>query len=201
MPPSNAPFPKASVQVVFSANFVALVVASLSNWQLSDLITLYWLELVALAPLTLVQMARARATGAFAKSRAYLIVLFGAHYGTFCVVYRALTVYLFGGSAAADWFWLMVWAPLAALIVAHVLSLRRDYLPNEAASTSPFDAMWIPYLRELPVHVPLLLAVVAVYGGSGARNEVLLFGAGKTIADVIAHAVYHTRIAPRRAGN
>jgi hypothetical protein len=198
MPPSQNVFPRASIQVVFSANFVAIVVAALSGWRLSDLVTLYWLELVALGGVTLIQMRFARAAGTFAKSRGYLVVLFVAHYGTFCVIYRAAIVYLFGGAASAEWYWLIVWAPLAALVIAHLLSFRRDYLPNEAAATSPFDAMWIPYLRELPVHVPLLIAILAAYGGSGTRNEVLLFGAGKTIVDFIAHAVYHTRVAPRR---
>lgn len=198
MASSQTDFPRASAQVLFSANFVAIVVAVLFQWRLSDLFTLYWLELVALAILTIVQMQTARAEGAFAKSPGYLIVLFLAHYGTFCVMYRATIAYFFKDSIAQEWFWAVVWVPLAALIVAHVVSFSRDYLPREAAATAPFHAMWIPYLRELPVHVPLLVAVAVVQGGSGARNEVLVFGASKMMADVIAHAVYHSRIATRR---
>jgi len=181
---------------VFSANFVALVVAAVSGWRLNDLITLYWLELVALAGITIYQVRRATRAGTFGKSLGYITILFVTHYGTFCVLYRAIMIRIFGADAvAANWYWLIVWLPLTALVTAHWLSLRRDYLPHQAAALSPYDAMWIPYLRELPVHIPLLIAIAVFHPDTSARFVVLFFGTVKLLLDVGAHVLYHTRIA------
>ena len=190
------PIPSVSAQVVFSANFVAVVTAAVFRWRLSDLLMLYWLELIALGAVAIFQMRHARAAGTFQKSRGYVLIQFLAHYGTFCVVYRAVLMSLFGASTPpADWFWALVWLPLAALVIAHGLSFRRDFLPNEARNVSPFDAMWIPYLRELPVHVPLLAAIALIQPDPAARTVVLGAAGAKTALDVAAHLYYHTRLA------
>lgn len=188
--------PSVSAQIVFSANFVAVVTAALFGWRLSDLFTLYWLELIALGAVAIIQMRHARATGTFQKSRGYILILFLAHYGTFCVVYRAVLMSMFGANTPpAEWFWALVWLPFTALVAAHGFSFRRDFLPNEAIHVSPFDAMWIPYLRELPVHVPLLAAIALIQPNPAARNAVLGVACAKTALDVAAHLYYHTRLA------
>jgi hypothetical protein len=184
--------------VLFVANIAAIVVALVFSWRLNDLVTLYWLELIAVGFITLLQMRAAIGAGTFAKSPGYLIVLFVAHYGTFCVLYRTATDVIFDRAESAPWFWAAIWPALAIIISAHIVSLRRDYLDDEAVATSRFDAMWIPYFRELPVFIPLLIALALVDGGSVARSETVLFGLGKTTIDAIAHVVYHTRIAKRR---
>jgi hypothetical protein len=192
--------PVASMRASFAANAVAIVAAMLFRWRLHDLVTLYWLEIVFLAGLTVVQMWRSTGIGAFAKSRGYLTILFVTHYGTFCVVYRAFIVQWFDAAAAADWYWLVVWVPFIALAAAHIVSFRRDYLVNEAAVVSPFDVMWIPYLRELPVHLPIIVGLVIAGSNSVGLAPVVVFGVAKTLLDAGAHAFYHARLVPRRAG-
>jgi hypothetical protein len=192
-----ANFPTVSLPCVVFANAACAVMAWALNWELNGLLTLYWLELIAIGFITLRQMRRASRAGTLAKSRGYLAIFFIAHYSTFCVIYRAALVYLLSGQLVnAPAYWIVVWLPLAALIGAHVVSYRRDYLPREAAGRSPFDAMWIPYLRELPLQVPMLVALTFVPDGHRAGTAVLLFGAGKTMADAVAHVLYHSRIVP-----
>lgn len=184
-----------STPALIAANSVAVVTAAVAGWTLGDLFRLYLIELVAVGAIALAQMRRAAKPGALAKSRGYQAIFFVAHYGSFCVFYLALLPWLVADfGAVAEYYWLIVWIPAAALAAAHVVSYQHDYLAREAVRISPLQAMFLPYARELPVHLLVILAAAILSGSVPAHQAAIGFALGKTLLDVITHISLHRRL-------
>jgi hypothetical protein len=77
---------------------------------------------------------------------------------------------------------------------AHVVSYRNDYVPREATRVSAVQAMVLPYARELPVHIPLILAAALLSGTLSAHAAAIGFALAKTLADVGTHIALHRRL-------
>lgn len=184
-----------STPALIAANAVAVLTAAIGGWTLGDLFRLYLIELVVVGLVTLLQIRTASKPGAFAKSRGYLLIFFIAHYGSFCVFYLALLPQIVADfGAVAPNFWIVVAVPAAALAAAHAVSYVADYLPREASRISGVQAMVLPYARELPVHVPLILAAAFLSGVLPGHSAAIGFAVGKTAADVFAHITLHRRL-------
>lgn len=184
-----------STPALIAANAVAIVVATVGGWSLGDLFRLYLIELVAVGVITLGQIRTASKPGAFAKSPGYLLIFFVAHYGSFCVFYLALLPRIVAdfGAVAVN-FWIVVIVPAVAFAVAHAVSFVSDYLPREASRISSLQAMVLPYARELPVHLPLILAAAFLSGVIPAHQAAIGFAVAKTAIDVFAHITLHRRL-------
>ncbi len=169
---------------ILLANLIALATAGAAGWGLGELFRLYWIELAAVGVVALFQIRFARRPGALGKSRGYQGIFFVAHYGTACVAYGAIMSSILGSRWTVEpIFWLVVWIPALALIVAHVVAFRVDFLRREAALVSSMQAMLLPYARVLPVQAPIILAAALLSADLPARSAAVLFALGKTVAD------------------
>lgn len=93
-----------------------------------------------------------------------------------------------------DWsgFWLL--ATLVGFFVSHGQS-HREHVASDLRHTRNIGTlMFIPYLRIIPMHLTIILGAVLGSGGG-----LLLFGALKTVADVVMHKVEHRMLQGSRA--
>ncbi len=189
----------APVAAILFANIAALSTAWIAGWGLGELFRLYWIELVAVGVVAFFQIRSARRPGALAKSRGYQGIFFVAHFGTFCVAYGALLSSILDERWEVEpLFWLVVMIPAAALAGAHVIVYRVDFLRREAAFVSSMEAMFLPYLRVLPVQTPLVVAAAILPANISGPSAAILFALGKTVADLATYVVRRRRIDPDR---
>lgn len=193
--------PKVSTAAIGLANLFPFVLVLAFGWRIPSLLFLYWCELVVVGIFSIAQMRRARVAGPFGKSIGYQIIFFVAHYGTFCVMYRALLVRLFwAGAAFPSTFWVVIWLALAGLAFAHYVSFQRDFLVAERGRITPFVAMWLPYFREVPVHAGLLTAAWLLGAVTNTLASAAAFVLVKFVVDSVVHLVYHHTVITREAG-
>lgn len=184
----------ASVWISAAASATTLVTAALAGWGLGDLFRLCWFELIVTGFIALGQIRTARRPGVMEKSRGYQGIFFVAHFSTVCVMYLWALPWVLGARwEASGYFWYTVWPPALALLGAHLVSFRSDFLGVEAAATSAFEAMFLPYAREAPVQLPLIAAALVVPGDLDSTAAVVVFILGKAAADFVSLRVRHKR--------
>ena len=72
---------------------------------------------------------------------------------------------------------------------------HREHVASDLRHTRNIGTlMFIPYLRIIPMHLTIILGAVLGSGGG-----LLLFGALKTVADVVMHKVEHRMLQGARS--
>lgn len=87
----------------------------------------------------------------------------------------------FGG---LDWIWVAFTG--VGFWLTHRRSFQEHVASDLAGRPNLGTLMFLPYARIIPMHLTIIFGVIL--GGSGA---ILLFGALKTVADVVMHKVEH----------
>lgn len=189
---------------LIAANILPLVGVFFWDWQVFDILIVFWLENVIIGFFNIVKMTTwiiyRRIYIAF-----FIVIFFILHYGTFTLGHGIGIFAFFGGVQPGDtlsfaflknrldlfsWDMLIV---LASLFASHTFSFFNHFLvKREIDRTNVLRLMGAPYGRVVMMHVTILI------GGSAAMilGEPLwalaLLVLLKIIADLRAHRKSHT---------
>jgi hypothetical protein len=188
------------------ANLAALVTALWFDWPPSALLWPYWLQSLVIGGFAVRRMLTAprictkgfssngKPVPATRAGRVQTAVFFTIHYGFFHLVYAAFI------SAGGGWPEGMdLWATLALVATfawGHANSYRGNRGVEDEVPLNLGAAMFLPYLRVIPMHLTILFGGV-VLGGAGTW-ALLLFTGLKTVSDVAMHYAEHLML--RRQG-
>jgi Family of unknown function (DUF6498) len=119
---------------------------------------------------------------------------FALHYGFFHFGYL---MFLIQQSQGWRWWDVLGWLALGVSFAwNHRLSFRQNVEADRQGTPNIGTLMFLPYARILPMHFTIILGGTLAGSAPGA---VLLFGALKTVADVLMHYVEHRVLQRSRA--
>ena len=157
--------------VLVLANLFPLAGVFLLDWQVIDILLLYWAENVVIGIVNVLRMAVRRTA-----KRLFLIPFFCVHYGMFCFGHLSAVIALFGDEEgiAANWqalfdlpFTELMRSPLlagvAAIFVSHLFSFFSNFIGRgEYRRTDIRALMQRPYGRIIALHVAIIIGAALV---------------------------------------
>lgn len=185
------------------ANAVALAIAAYTSMTLSEVMLVYWIQSVIIGAGNVIRIVSLhRYTKAIVGKnppvepmpifRFGYAAFFALHYGFFHLAYFSFIASKGGIGPLGPY----VGCGLAFL-ASHAFSLRRNLARDAAGCPSIGILAFMPYARILPMHLVIISGVAA--SGATGTSGVLVFGALKTAADMLMHAVEHHVMAKRSA--
>jgi hypothetical protein len=187
-----------SVWTLIGANLIALVIALLQGWSLSELMLIYWVQSVIIGISYVSRIASLdkfstenfrinnRAVEPTASTKRQTAIFFCVHYGFFHVGYL---IFIFAKAPASMIADLGLVVCSVAFAVNHLFSYRYHRDLDRQGTPNIGTLMFTPYLRIVPMHLTIVLG--ASIGGSAG---LLFFGVLKTAADAAMHVIEHRRI-------
>lgn len=178
------------------ANLVPLAGVFLLNWQVFDILMLYWAENVVIGVVNVLRMA---VSGK--GSKWFMIPFFAMHYGLFCFGHLTAVTSLFSDAMGAATAWqyffsepLAVawkstfWLGIAAIAVSHLFSFFANFIAGEEfRRTNVTELMRRPYGRIIVLHVAIILGAALIqWLGSPIMMLVVLIAA-KIALDLRLH--------------
>lgn len=188
-----------SYALIIAGNAVVLLGVLLWDWQILDILYIYWFENVLYGLFTVVRMA---AAGVFIKgigfvSLIFIVPFFIVHYGLFTFVHGVfLMAFSQSGNEAVvnfnlfdllsygfdtiDGFAWVVAGLCAALLVVFAKHVARDYHEK----TSPREAMASPYGRIIILHLTILLGAFITLSLGQNIGFMIIFVVLKILYDI-----------------
>lgn len=181
------------------ANLAALATALWFDWPPSALLWPYWLQSLVIGGFAVRRMLTAprictkgftsngKPVPATRAGRVQTAIFFTIHYGLFHLVYAGFIAGSGGWPVGMD-----LWATLALVATfawGHANSYRRNRGAEDTVPVNLGTAMFLPYLRVIPMHLTILFGGVAL--GGGGTWALLLFTGLKTVSDVAMHYAEH----------
>lgn len=188
-----------SVWSLVLANLFALGVAFWQGWGAAPLMFLYWGQSVVIGVSNVFRILalerfstenftmnnrRVEPTNA---TKIQVAGFFAVHYGFFHAGYFVFLAIADRGVMLFDpWFW----GCTAAFGLNHLWSYRYNRDLDRQGTPNIGTLMFTPYVRIVPMHLTIIL------GGAfaGGPLALLMFGALKTVADVVMHLVEHAQL-------
>jgi hypothetical protein len=179
-------------------NAAAIAVALVLDWPVATLIWPYWIQSVVIGYfsrrriLALGRFSTAgftmndRAVDATPATQRSVANFFALHYGFFHFGYLMFLVRQY--AQLGPWDWLGLGALSVSFAWNHRFSFEQNVAADRRGTPNIGTLMFLPYARILPMHLTIMLG--GQFGGEGAK-VVLIFGALKTVADVLMHHVEH----------
>jgi hypothetical protein len=187
-----------STRSLVVVNAATLVVALGLGWPVQALLWPYWIQSVVIGYYS---RRRILALGRFSTegftvndhpvsptpaTQRSVANFFALHYGFFHFGYL---MFLIQQSGEWRWWDVLGWLALGASFAwNHRLSFQQNVAADRQGSPNIGTLMFLPYARVVPMHFTILLGGTVAGGGPGA---VLVFGALKTLADVLMHHIEH----------
>jgi hypothetical protein len=208
------PAPKSdrvSIILIVASNALTLAIALVQRWPLVLMLWPFWIQSVVIGYYSVrrilslerfstdgftindVQPEPTRATQR--KTAAFFAMHFGLFHFVYLVFLGVFTLMVpadaspevLAAKAQEQQNLIYAWATGLIFVFTHGASFRRNRAADERGKPNIGTLMFLPYARVVPMHVMVILAL-PMNGGAGA---LLLFGAMKTVADVIMHVVEH----------
>jgi len=193
-----------SVWSLVAANVLALGAAIYQDWSMTSLMLLYWGQSVVIGVANVFRMLALdrfstenftmnnRPVDPTPATKRQVAAFFSLHYGFFHAGYLVfLLADLRGGQPFPAWFWVCT----AGFAANHLWSYRYNRDLDRQGTPNIGTLMFTPYIRIVPMHLTIIFGGLLAHTNAG----LLLFGALKTVADVVMHAVEHRRLARVRA--
>lgn len=134
-------------------NLIPLVGVLFFDWQVIELMVLFWAENVVIGVLyiaRLVVLYRTRQQG----SLLFSIVFFTFHFGAFCLGHLVFILSLFHPGDPSGFSVLVLLLPLAALLVSHLMSFQLNFIgQGEYRRVDEQSLMIGPYKRVVVLHL------------------------------------------------
>ncbi len=181
---------RASAVVLVAANLVPLFGVLLFDWQVVDVVLLYWFENVVIGAINVLRMLIC------GPARRYSLVLFFIlHYGIFCFAHlQALNALLDrSGGLGVAWdqqaFLSPFWAGLAAIAASHLFSFFFNFVGGgEYRRTTISKLMGRPYGRIVVLQLAILAGAALIqWLGTTLGLLIALIGV-KIVMDLKLHA-------------
>ena len=201
---------RTSAIVLILANLVPLAGVLLLDWQVFDILILYWAENVIIGAINVLRMAVTKD-----RDRWFLMLFFTVHYGLFCFGHLTAIFSIFdpSGSAEAAWgqFFSLTLAeamrsplmiPIAAIAVSHLFSYFGNFIAGgEHKRTSANVLMTRPYGRIVVMHVAVILGAALIQWLGSPVGMLLALIVAKTALDLKLHASERKIFAPENASS
>lgn len=168
---------------LIAANLVTIGLTFRYEFDLRELLLIYWLQSIAIGISFVIRMAfRVGADGsAFDFSskgdRAFQVFFFVVHFGFFHFIYL-----VFLKPAPLPALVSPVGLCVGAFVVCHAYSLWHNIRRDRVAAVQFSTLFWLPYARIIPMHGTIILG-----GLVGSEHVLLLFLGLKTLADALMH--------------
>lgn len=184
-----------SIWSLLLVNGIALVVAMLADWQLVDLMAVYWIQSVIIGVSCFYRILglekfstenfqiNNRSVDPTPETKRKTAIFFLLHFGGFHLGYL---VFIFAETPGGLHPSLGLLVCGIAFAVNHYFSYRYHRETDRSGTPNIGTLMFTPYLRVVPMHLTIVFGAVAL-GSTG----VLLFGLLKMAADVAMHQVEH----------
>jgi hypothetical protein len=178
------------------ANLVPLAGVLLFDWQVFDILMLYWAENVIIGVVNVLRMAVSRG-----GEKWFLIPFFAVHYGMFCFGHLTAVTTIFSeaigtgtawqyffGLPMADAWKSPLWMAIAAIAASHLFSFFGNFVAGqEYRQTSASKLMQRPYGRIFVLHVAIIIGAALIeWLGSPVMMLVVLIAA-KIALDLRLH--------------
>lgn len=179
------------------ANLVPLAGVLLFDWQVFDVLMLYWAENVIIGVINVLRMGVCRG-----GEKWFLMLFFVVHYGMFCFGHLAAVTAIFSeaigtGTAWQYYFGMPIedawksplWMAIAAIAASHLFSFFGNFIAGgEYRRTSASKLMQRPYGRIVVLHVAIIFGAALIqWLGSPVMMLVVLIAA-KIALDLRLHA-------------
>ncbi len=188
-----------SVWLLLVSNLLTLGVALWQGWSAGSLMIVYWAQsvIIGVANVCRILALERFSTENFTmndrpvdptpSTKRQVAAFFALHYGFFHFGYL---VFILAETRATDLFEPWFWACTAVFAVNHVFSYRYNRDVDRQGRPNIGTLMFTPYVRIVPMHLTIIC------GGFLAHSTfvVLVFGALKTVADVVMHHIEHARL-------
>lgn len=190
------------------ANLAPLVGVLLLDWQVFDILMLYWVENVVIGVVNVLRMG-VSSSGA----KGFLIPFFLIHYGLFCFGHLTAVTAIFsdavGAGTAWDYFFgtpifdawhTPLWVAIAAIAASHLFSFFGNFVAGgEYRRVTARQLMHRPYGRIVVLHVAIIIgAALTQWLGSPVMMLVVLIVA-KIVADLRLHHSERDKFAAKLA--
>jgi hypothetical protein len=188
---------KGSLLMLWLANLVPLGGVFLFNWQVADIMLLFWLESAIIGFFNILKMFRICGPVAIFYS-----IFFTGHFGAFMSVHLMFIFALFiedeGTSASlievASVF-VSLWPAILALFISHAFSYSRNFLGRqEYLKLTIKDQMQKPYNRIVLMHVTIIFGGFLILALNATVPVLVLLILMKTIVDAKAHVKEHKAV-------
>jgi len=203
--------------VLIAANIIPLIGVAFYQWDLVNIMLLYWLENILIGFMNIVRIVSHIDTK-FSK-RVSSAMFFTVHYGLFCLVHGMLlfTVldlqvpsieegmitpmdFVFKANIVFSYIYELVGAKtvfaLFAMILSHGVSLLYHYfMGNERERLTVGKIMNMPYKRIVSLHIGLMAGMFLIEEFGAQIYLLIALVAAKILFDVKAHRKEHRELA------
>lgn len=185
-----------SYVVLVLANLVPLAGVFLLDWQVFDVLMLYWAENVVIGVINVLRMAVSGRGSKF-----FLIPFFIVHYGMFCYGHLAAVTGIFsdamGAATAREYFFGMpadvawqspLWIAIAAIAASHLFSFFGNFIAGEEyRRTTTEKLMNRPYGRIVVLHFAIIIGAALIQWLGSPIMMLVVLVAAKIAFDLRLH--------------
>lgn len=192
--PSYAAPADPSLFMLLAANLATIAATFWFEFDLKELMLIYWLQSVMIGLSFFVRMLRstggaqdpwARFDGP--EHRMFSALFFLVHYGFFHLVYL-----VFIKPAAFPGLVGVLGLCALGFALSHAYSLWHNIRRDRVAGVSSSTLFWLPYARIVPMHFTIIFGPQL----AGGEYALLMFLGLKTFADLVMHVVEHQVLRP-----
>jgi len=189
--------------VLILANLVPLGGVLLLDWQVFDIMMLYWAENVVIGVLNVMRMAVTSG-----GSKWFSMLFFSVHYGLFCFAHVSAITALFGDTAgiatASQYFFgtqltdawkTPLWIGIVAIFASHLFSYFSNFIgAGEYRRTSARRLMHRPYGRIIALHLAVIIGAFLVEMLDSPVMMLIVLIAVKILVDLRLHATERDKL-------
>jgi hypothetical protein len=199
----------ASALFLVMANLALLAGALYWNWQLRELVFIFWIENLIVGIFNIVRIAVCQPPQhqeAETSPKLFMIVFFAFHYGMFCFVHGLFLLSMFAEGESGNFddisaiFAIVANNPellqgVAALFISHLFSFFHNFIGRgEYRRTESGRLMMQPYGRIIVVHMFIIMGGIILNDFANPVLGLILFVGLKTLMDLGSHVVEHKLI-------
>jgi len=203
--PHSKPGPASALFLVM-ANLALLAGALYWNWQLRELVFIFWIENLIVGVFNVVRIAVCQPPQHLEEAtspKLFMIAFFAFHYGMFCFVHGLFLLSMFAEGDGRDFddisaiFAIVANNPellqgVAALFISHLFSFFHNFIGRgEYRRTESGRLMMQPYGRIIVVHMFIIMGGIILNDFANPVLGLILFVGLKTLMDLGSHVVEH----------
>ncbi|MBM4444915.1 MAG: hypothetical protein FJ020_06405 [Chloroflexi bacterium] len=187
-----------SVAVLVISNLVTIAVALALDWQIRDVMWIYWAQSVIIGIFNWGRIMDLKKFStenfrigdkpaeATPQTQREVARFFLVHYGFFHLVYLIFLLVLMTPEAGTPF--LGMGLCTLAFLIGHGFSYRHNRERDRERTPNIGCIMFLPYGRIIPMHFTIILGG---FVGAESGGSLLLFLGLKTVADAVMHMVEH----------
>lgn len=184
--------------LIIASNFLPLLGVIFWDWDLANVVLLYWTENLVIGFWTLAKMVTAQGDAEGLGSKLFICGFFTVHYGMFCMGHAAFILMILNASSS-DFFPFAsmsknglitagVLTGTAIMFVTHGIDFVQNYLKSDQRRHSTAHGiMFTPYGHIVVIHLAIMATAFLSLLMGAPMILLLLIIIGKTLLEIITH--------------